>query len=141
MKRHLRSVRIGVLACLVTLGSHGVVSAATPRLERPAAVVTTQAAPAAGQACLDCHGPLEKFMAGSTAYQVPGGKKVNPHRYVPHDSKRADEAPVCANCHAAHSLSPLPKSGSIDRSTLNVDWCYKACHHTKDFTSCKECHV
>jgi len=140
MRRQLRSVRIGVLACLVTLGTHGLVSAATPRLARSAAVIGSQAA-AAAQACLDCHGPVEKFMAGSAAYQVPGGRKVKPHRYVPHNSKLADELPACTNCHTAHSLSPLPKAGSIDRSTLNVDWCYKACHHTKDFRSCKDCHV
>jgi hypothetical protein len=127
--------------CLVTLVAHGVVPAATRRLTRSTAVTGTQAAAAARRACLDCHGPAEKFMAGSVVYQVPGGTKVKPHRYVPHDSKLADEVPDCTNCHTAHSLSPLPKAGSIDRSKLNVDWCYKACHHTKDFKSCKDCHV
>jgi hypothetical protein len=140
MSGQLHFVRVGVLACFLMPSTEGFASTATPRLACSATVAAVQAAPVPGKACLDCHGPVDKFMAASTRYQVPGGEKINPHRYVPHDSKSAAEIPDCTNCHSAHSLSPLPKTGTVDRSKLNVEWCFKACHHTKDFTPCKKCH-
>jgi hypothetical protein len=81
-------------------------------------------------------------MAAKTAYTVPGLDKVvvNPHRYVPHKSRLETEIPECANCHSTHSLSPLPAAGTVDRSKVTVEWCFKTCHHTRDFTPCKPCH-
>ena len=95
---------------------------------------------AAGQQCLDCHGPFEDIIKASTNYVTPGGEKTSPHRYVPHDSKLEKDIPECTQCHAAHSLVHLPAKGSIDLSKVTVQWCYATCHHEKNFTSCKDCH-
>jgi hypothetical protein len=90
--------------------------------------------------CLGCHGPFDKVMEASANWTMADGKKLNPHRYVPHDSKLEDEVPDCTHCHTAHPLDPLPAAKSIDLSKLNEQWCYQACHHEKNFQSCKDCH-
>jgi hypothetical protein len=105
----------------------GAARSATPRL-----------APA--QACLDCHGPFDKLIESTAKWQAPSGEKTSPHRYVPHNSKTAEDVPDCTNCHTAHALTPPPTPGSIDVSKVTVEWCYKTCHHEKDFTPCKKCH-
>ena len=139
MRMPRQVVRVWTVACLLMPGAHGV-ALAMP--QAPPAGAAPQSATAPGKACLDCHGPADTFMAASTMYQVPGPEKIKviPHRYVPHNSKLATEIPECTNCHRAHSLSPLPKAGSVDRSALTVEWCFKACHHTRNFKPCKECH-
>jgi len=110
---------------------------------QPSSAVTSAPARAvaahADNDCLSCHGPYEDVIKASAAYQVPGGEKTNPHRYVPHDSKLAADIPDCTHCHSAHPLDPLPAKGSVDLSKLSVDWCY-SCHHEKNFKSCKDCH-
>ena len=105
-------------------------------------VPATRAAASKGSkdTCLTCHGPFDKIVAGSTNYTAPSGEKISPHRYVPHDSKKVEDIPECTNCHVAHSLDPPPGPGSVDLSKVGVQWCYSACHHEKNFTSCKECH-
>jgi len=95
---------------------------------------------AADNDCLSCHGPFDKLIAASSKYVAPSGEKTSPHRYVPHDSKKEADIPKCDNCHTAHSLDPLPSAKSIDLSKVGVKWCYDACHHEKDLTSCKKCH-
>ena len=90
--------------------------------------------------CLQCHGPFTKVIEASAKYVTPSGEKANPHRFVPHDSKKDEDAPDCDHCHKAHPLDPLPTKGSIDLSKVDVKWCYEACHHEKNFTSCKQCH-
>ncbi len=111
---------------------------------RPTSTVNVPAsAPVAGQAgpqCLDCHGPFDKLIESTANYVAPSGEKTSPHRYVPHDSKKAEDIPECKRCHAAHPLDPLPAHGSIDLSKVGVQWCYDACHHEKNLTTCKECH-
>jgi hypothetical protein len=94
---------------------------------------------AAAPSCLDCHGPFDKLAEATAAWKAPTGEKTSPHRYVPHTSKLADDVPDCTNCHTAHAL-PAPAAGSIDRSTVTVNWCYKTCHHEKTFEPCKKCH-
>ncbi len=90
--------------------------------------------------CLTCHAPYDKLIEATAKYVAPSGEKTSPHKYVPHNSKDEKEIPECTHCHAVHPVDPLPKKGSIDRSKLNVQWCYTACHHTKDLQSCKKCH-
>jgi len=90
--------------------------------------------------CLQCHGSFAKIAEASASYVTPSGEKTNPHRYVPHDSKKDDDIPECSHCHTAHPLDPLPRKGTVDLSKVNVQWCYEACHHEKDFTPCKKCH-
>jgi hypothetical protein len=90
--------------------------------------------------CLNCHGAFDKIIEASAKYVAPSGEKTSPHRYVPHDSKKEEDVPECSHCHTAHPLDPLPAKGSIDLSKTDVQWCYDACHHEKDLTSCKKCH-
>ena len=104
------------------------------------APATVSPAKPADGGCLDCHGPFGKLIEASGKYVAPSGEKTSPHRYVPHDSKLAKDVPDCTHCHTAHSLDSLPAKGSIDKSKLNVEWCYTTCHHEKNLTSCKECH-
>jgi hypothetical protein len=107
---------------------------ASAPLAKPAQV----AKPPEGK-CIKCHGPFDKLIKAPAKYIAPSGEKINPHRYVPHDSKLAKDIPDCTHCHAAHKLSPLPAKGSIDLSKVNVQWCY-SCHHENNLTSCKDCH-
>jgi hypothetical protein len=106
-----------------------------------AGVARAAAAPrASAPACLDCHGPFDKLTEKTATWKAPTGEKTSPHRYVPHDSKKAEDIPDCKGCHAAHPLDPPPASGSIKRDTLTVEWCYTTCHHEKTFEPCKKCH-
>jgi hypothetical protein len=98
------------------------------------------AAKAAENVCLGCHGSFDKIIEASGKFVAPSGEKTSPHRYVPHDSKKAEDAPECTNCHTRHPLDPLPAKGSIDLSKVTVQWCYEVCHHEKNLKSCKECH-
>ncbi|HUP04982.1 MAG TPA: hypothetical protein VMU19_13395 [Bryobacteraceae bacterium] len=95
---------------------------------------------AAENECLGCHGPFDKLAADTAKYVAPSGEKVSPHRYVPHDSKKEEDIPECTNCHKAHAPDAPPAAGSVDLTKVGVQWCYDACHHEKNFTSCKQCH-
>jgi len=95
---------------------------------------------AAENECLRCHRPFDRIIEASAKYVAPSGEKTSPHRYVPHDSKKEEDIPECSHCHTAHPLDPLPARGSLDLSKVGVQWCYDACHHEKDLTSCKKCH-
>jgi hypothetical protein len=109
---------------------------------RPGSPAAPAPAPVAKQAqakCLKCHGPFDKLIKAPAKYIAPSGEKINPHRYVPHDSKQAKDIPDCSHCHTAHKLSPLPAKGTIDLSKVSVQWCY-SCHHENNLTSCKDCH-
>jgi hypothetical protein len=136
-----------ILVAVVVSGYAWILSA----LDRDAALrpgwesrsTVVAAAPVASDAsneCLGCHGPFDKLSADTANYVAPNGEKSSPHRYVPHDSKAEEDIPDCTNCHPAHPLDPLPKKGSIDLSKVTIKWCYDACHHKKNFTSCKKCH-
>jgi len=90
-----------------------------------------------GNRCLRCHGPFDKLVKKPAKYTAPSGEKINPHRYVPHDSKLVKDVPDCTNCHTPHPAKP--RKGSIDLTKVTVQWCY-GCHHVNNLTSCKECH-
>jgi len=83
--------------------------------------------------CLSCHGPFEQLASAQPNFAVSESSKINPHRYVPHDSK---EIPDCTVCHETH---PVPPAEPVKKPT-SVGWCYNTCHHLYDFTACTECH-
>ena len=106
---------------------------------KPATTATGPATASAASACARCH-PFDKVLAASAKYVSKKGEKVNPHIYVPHDSKEEKDLPDCLKCHTAHPLSPAPAKGSIDLTKMDVKWCYDACHHEKNFEPCNKCH-
>jgi len=84
--------------------------------------------------CLKCHGPFEKLVARTENYETEFGEKVNPHKYVPHDSTSIVE---CSECHEPH---PIPYTAASAPPAPTVDYCY-SCHHTQTFATCSECHT
>lgn len=83
--------------------------------------------------CLKCHGPFEKVQEGTKDYVTQWDEQVNPHVYVPHDSKTITN---CTECHQAH---PIPFKAGEAQPKAPVQYCY-SCHHTEELVSCKECH-
>jgi hypothetical protein len=124
-------MRLGVCTCAAVLAFSLTSGAASPA-SKPSA---------RSPSCLDCHGPFDKLSASTSAWKAPSGEQTSPHRYVPHDSHKADDVPECKNCHAVHPQTPPPPAGSIDLTKVKVDWCYTTCHHEKTFEPCKKCHV
>jgi hypothetical protein len=137
LKIHL--LLIGV--CVVAIWGCSVEKGATPApSQETTAAASAPATSTAGNTCLRCH-PWDRVMERSSTYVIKAsGEKVNPHMYVPHDSKEAKDIPDCLKCHTTHTLSPRPTRGSIDLSKVDVKWCYDACHHEKTFEPCKKCH-
>jgi hypothetical protein len=129
-----------ILACALILSARARPSARQAEFGLHSMVPASLAAKDSKNDCLGCHGPYDKIIEATANYTAPSGEKTSPHKYVPHDSKREEEIPECSECHTAHPLDPLPAPGSIDLSKVSVQWCYTACHHEKDLTSCKKCH-
>jgi hypothetical protein len=155
MRIRLSLIGVGVLMCARILSAGISTSAQSPAPEQQSTAPAPQSpapqqdstAPASGQdakvpkdTCLGCHGPFDKITDPPDKYVAPSGEKTTPHRYVPHDSKKDEDIPECTNCHTAHSLDSLPEQGSIDLSKVDVQSCYKACHHDNSLTTCKSCH-
>ena len=131
---------VGIVMAAAGILAAGANSAAFAAKQQAAAPAAAAEAKGSKDTCLSCHGPFEKIIENSANYTAPSGEKISPHRFVPHDSKKDEDVPECTNCHTAHALDPLPAAGSVDLSKVKVQWCYTACHHEKNFTSCKECH-
>jgi hypothetical protein len=142
MKDQWLLARIGIVACTLILGAEGVNPSTVGGAQEsnPAAPAPKTEAQPSQSKCLGCHGPFDKIIAGSEKYVLPSGEKINPHRFVPHDSKKEDDIPECTHCHLVHPIDPLPAQGSVDLSKVSVKWCYEACHHEENFTPCKQCH-
>lgn len=100
-----------------------------------AAAPAGAAAPMKKADCLQCHGPLEKLTSMPPMYDADPGK-INPHKFIPHDSRDPAKFPECTTCHTPHPLPP-PK-GFKDKSA-NVEMCY-SCHHNYTFQKCSGCH-
>ena len=96
-------------------------------------------AEASKEACLGCHGPFDKLAGMAPTFKAPSGETINPHYFVPHNSKEAKAVPECTNCHEPHLIPPTT-AALADLPKPGVDWCYTACHHKNNFTPCKECH-
>jgi hypothetical protein len=121
---------------LISLASHDSFFAGGQSTEQPTEQAPKTASSGSSEtACLDCHGPFEALTSAPASFEAGSSGKVNPHRYVPHDSKTV---PECSSCHQPHQV-PIPSKEEIPKP--NVDWCYAECHHQRDFTSCKQCHV
>jgi hypothetical protein len=137
MKIRYFYIGIGIAAglCILSANSFTTVQAAGQD-KKPAAAASE---PTKAE-CLGCHGPFDKLIESTGDYVAPSGEKTSPHRYVPHDSKSEDDIPECTSCHTPHSLDNLPEKGSLDKSKVDVKYCYDTCHHEKNFTSCKQCH-
>lgn len=83
--------------------------------------------------CLKCHGPFEKIIDKTKDYVTQFDEHINPHRFVPHDSK---SVPDCAECHEAH---PIPFKAESAPASPELTYCY-SCHHTQTFETCSQCH-
>ena len=113
------------------------VTATQPSITATAAAGTQPSVATA--TCLACHGgSFDKLIASNAVFKDQAAETVNPHRYVPHNLKDAKSIPDCTLCHTPHPLVAKPQ---VDLSTVNVDYCFKACHHQNDFTPCAVCHV
>jgi hypothetical protein len=88
-------------------------------------------------ACLACHGSFDDLVAKKASFKTDRGETVNPHQYIPHNKKTAENVPNCTDCHSKH---PVPPEGKIDLSKGNVDSCFLACHHAQNFEPCSSCH-
>ncbi len=83
--------------------------------------------------CLKCHGPFEKLVDKTKGYVSQFDEHINPHQFVPHDSK---SVPDCAECHGAH---PIPFKAESAPASPELTYCY-SCHHTQTFETCSQCH-
>lgn len=137
---------IFVLALMLMSGGYAVAASAAPKKPvaaaaakpAPAATAEPKAAGSSKATCLGCHGPYEKIIAKTADYRMRSGDqeiKSNPHRYVPHDSKEANDIPECSYCHEPH---PVPLTTKEGLPKPKATWCY-GCHHAKVLT-CGTCH-
>ncbi len=111
-------------------------SAEKPATEKPESIsgATLGASEAKDAAyCLKCHGPFEKIVERTKAFVTEWDEHVNPHLYVPHDSRTIVD---CGQCHAGHAI-PFKAGEAIPKAT--VKYCY-SCHHSEELVNCKECH-
>jgi len=87
--------------------------------------------------CLPCHGgSFDKLANKEATFKTKSGL-VNPHQFIPHNEKKAENVPNCLDCHSAH---PNPPKEKIDLSKVNVENCYLSCHHQENFEKCDNCH-
>lgn len=93
--------------------------------------------PQGAAVCLPCHGgSFDKLAAKKASFKTDSGM-VNPHQFIPHNEKKAENVPDCLDCHTAH---PNPPREKIDLSKVNVENCYLSCHHQQNFEKCEICH-
>ncbi|MGV8056739.1 MAG: hypothetical protein AB2L12_01695 [Smithellaceae bacterium] len=89
--------------------------------------------------CLACHGgSFDKLASKKPTFKVSDDRVVNPHKYIPHNEKKAENVPNCTDCHVKHSIAPMEK---VDLSKVKVDSCFLSCHHTQNFERCSTCHT
>jgi hypothetical protein len=93
--------------------------------------------PRGAAVCLPCHGgSFDKLAAKGASFKTDSGM-VNPHQFIPHNEKKAENVPDCLDCHTAH---PNPPKEKIDLSKVNIENCYLSCHHQQNFEKCDDCH-
>ena len=93
--------------------------------------------PRGAAACLPCHGVTFDELAAQKASFKSDSGMVNPHQFIPHNEKKAENVPDCLDCHTAHANPPKEK---IDLSKVNIENCYLSCHHQQNFEKCDNCH-
>jgi len=87
--------------------------------------------------CLPCHGGSFDKLAEKKPYYKSDSGMVNPHQFIPHNEKKAENVPNCTDCHTVH---PNPPKEKIDLSKVNIESCYLGCHHNQTFQRCDDCH-
>ncbi len=93
---------------------------------------------AASAACLSCHeGSFDKLAEKKASFKTESGLLVNPHQFIPHGEKKAENVPNCLDCHTSH---PNPPKEKIDLAKVEVESCYVSCHHLRTFNKCVGCH-
>lgn len=94
--------------------------------------------PSASAGCLSCHGgSFDKLADEKPSFKTESGLLVNPHQFIPHNEKKAENVPKCLDCHTPH---PNPPKEKIDLCKVNVETCYFSCHHLRNFEKCSKCH-
>lgn len=88
--------------------------------------------------CFDCHESFDELSTKEPAFEFTakeGDKplKINPHKYVPHESKTV---PDCLSCHTPHKVDITEASQA---PKAKIDYCF-GCHHEKTFAKCADCH-
>ena len=95
--------------------------------------------------CGFCHGSQELLIVTLNSYISQEGLWVNPHTpvywgtSVPDRIHNSPEAKIM-NCTACHGSHVLPYEATTPIRVGNLNYCFRACHHTNDFTACIECH-
>lgn len=135
MTMRFRSVVVTGLLCGYVAGVAAAVFADQSPL--PAA---SPKAESTKDACLACHGPFSALAERTRGFEAPSGEKTTPHRNVPHQSSEPGIVPECENCHQKHPV-PHPAADQSAREKPKIEYCYGTCHHTKEFTPCKACHI
>lgn len=102
--------------------------------EEGAAAISALPEKAEAEFCLACHGPQEELMAHTAGYTTEDGLKGNPHMPIPHDKTAVAS---CKFCHGVHEL-PVTTPETIEQADL--EYCFAACHHERDFEPCTSCH-
>ncbi len=88
--------------------------------------------------CLSCHeGSFDKLVDKKPSFKTESGLLVNPHQFIPHNEKKAENVPNCLDCHTTH---PNPPQEKVDLSKVEVENCYVSCHHLRTFNKCGNCH-
>lgn len=95
-------------------------SASTTELS---STLATFNADAASTACLQCHGPYDKIVAGSTTFMTDSGENVNPHTTLDESQLKVHKSGKgiiqCAECHAPHP-SRSNQSRTFPRPRLTI---------------------
>jgi hypothetical protein len=149
-----RLLPLAILAAALALGcgapSSGVQSQAAQSGTSPAPIATPAATPptalpspsptVATETCLSCHPHKELFRA-TARYRTGGGEKVNPHVTIDLDSPKPHTSGKgiadCTNCHEPH---PIPPEAQRQGVKADLEYCFGACHHQRNFRRCSECH-
>ena len=87
-------------------------------------------------ACLSCH-TFQNLADKKPTFKTESGLLVNPHQFIPHNEKKAENVPNCLDCHTHH---PNPPREKLDLSKVEVESCYFSCHHLRIFEKCGKCH-
>ncbi|MDO5531545.1 cytochrome c3 family protein [Sutterella sp.] len=84
--------------------------------------------------CIACHGSFDSIIEKNVQVDADPAP-VNPHKYVPHTDKKAENVWECTTCHTPHAMPP--QKGA--KAEANIEQCY-SCHHQFTFEKCSSCH-
>lgn len=101
--------------------------------------LASETAGSASEACLDCHGPIDRLREATKDHRLPSGIPANPHigfdQSTPRNPHASGEGTMaCTECHQPHDLPLMTPPPPADLGACMT------CHHTGNFRSCAECH-